>query len=391
MADIADVIKYEGDNQTFIWKHPREDFKTGSQLIVHESQEAAFFKDGQALDMFGPGKYTLETQNLPFVSKLFNRVTGDDSPFHCEIYFINKTEQMGIKWGTDSYVEYVEPTYQFPIKIGASGEMSLRAEDSKKLLLKLVGTEAGLTQQGIRQKFRAFLMTRVKTYLAQLIKAQTINIFEIDERLTDISSGLQERLAPDFSDYGLTLTRFFVSTIVKPEDDRSYQKFKELHFRQYADIADARLRQQVGMIDQQTQAQRMVIESQGLAEKRSIEGYTYGEERGFDVAEKVAENEGAGEFSNMGIGLGMVSGVGNTVGGVMGGIVQDAMNPRSNDADGMQVCGACGVKLPKNAKFCMECGAAVALQCKGCGADIPAAAKFCPECGKNLEENKNEG
>lgn len=62
---LASVIKYEGDNETLVWKHPIEDFNFGSQLIVHESQEAIFFRDGQALDLFGPGRYTLETQQLP--------------------------------------------------------------------------------------------------------------------------------------------------------------------------------------------------------------------------------------------------------------------------------------------------------------------------------------
>lgn len=62
MAQIADVIKYEGDNTTFIWKSPLEDFNSMTQLIVHESQEAIFFMNGQALDLFGPGRYTLETQ-----------------------------------------------------------------------------------------------------------------------------------------------------------------------------------------------------------------------------------------------------------------------------------------------------------------------------------------
>ena len=162
MTEIASIIKYEGDNQTFIWKHPQEDFFSGSQLIVHESQEAVFFMNGQALDSFGPGRYTLETQNMPVVSRFFNRVTGDVSPFHCELYFINKTEQMAVKWGTDSKMEYVEPTYGFPIQIGACGEMNLRLEDGRKLLMKVVGTENVLTQTQFVQKIRAFLMTKVK-------------------------------------------------------------------------------------------------------------------------------------------------------------------------------------------------------------------------------------
>ena len=69
MSKIADVIKYEGDNTTFIWKHPCEDFNSLTQLIVHESQEAIFMMNGQALDLFGPGRYTLETQNIPLISK----------------------------------------------------------------------------------------------------------------------------------------------------------------------------------------------------------------------------------------------------------------------------------------------------------------------------------
>ena len=171
---VAEIIKYEGDNSTFIWKHPSEDFNSLTQLIVHESQEAIFFMNGMALDLFGPGRYTLETQNIPMIGKALNRTTGDRTPFHCEVYFINKTEQMAVKWGTDSKVTYIEPSYGFPISIGASGEMSLRAEDSRKLLLKLVGTEDFLEQQKLVSFFRAFLMTRVKTYIAQYMKNNAV-------------------------------------------------------------------------------------------------------------------------------------------------------------------------------------------------------------------------
>lgn len=130
---IANILKYEGDNSTFIWKHPCEDFNSLTQLIVHESQEAVFMMNGQALDLFGAGRYTLEIQNIPLIGKALNRLTGDKSPFHCEVYFINKTEKMSIKWGTDSKVQFMEPTYGFPISIGANGQMTLRASDSRKL------------------------------------------------------------------------------------------------------------------------------------------------------------------------------------------------------------------------------------------------------------------
>ena len=382
MAKIADIIKYEGDNSTFIWKHPCEDFNSLTQLIVHESQEAIFFMNGQALDLFGAGRHTLETQNVPKLGKILNRTTGGETPFHCEVYFINKTVQMAIKWGTDSRVQFIEPTYGFPISIGASGEMTLRAADSKKLLLKLVGTESNLSQARLVQYFRAFLMTKVKSYLAQTIKSKKINIFEIDENLQDLSIELNGMLRPDFEDYGVALERFFITTIVKPEGEAQYEKFKSLHFRQYADIAEAKLRQQVGIIDEQTRAQKTIIESQAMATKRAQEGYTYQQERGFDVAEGFANNEGAGQFTNMGVGLGMMTGVGGIMAGVVGGAVNGAFNGETVSAE--LKCAKCGVVLPDNAKFCLECGEKVAqldtIVCPECEKTV-VKGKFCPECG----------
>lgn len=389
MAQIADIIKYEGDNSTFIWKHPCEDFNTTTQLIVHESQEAIFFMNGQALDLFGAGRYTLETQNIPLLRKFANIPTGGKTSFHCEVYFINKAEQMAIKWGTDSKVQYVEPTYKFPLSIGASGEMALSVKDSRKLLIKLVGTERVLERNQLVTFFRAFLMTKVKTYIAQEMKASAINIFEIDESLEKFSKGLQERLLGDFEEYGVTLNRFFVTTIVKPDGEPQYEKFKELHFRQYADIAEAKLRQQTDVIYAQTEAQKTVIESQALAQKRATEGYTYQQERGFDVAQAAASNEGVGEFTNMGIGLGMMTGIGGTIGGV----VNDAFTgtntqPHPTIQRQNVYCDNCGASLTPDAMFCDECGAPQSEPdiCSKCGFKFIKPGKFCPKCGTKREE-----
>ncbi|MCR4594279.1 MAG: SPFH domain-containing protein [Clostridiales bacterium] len=355
MNKIADVIKYEGDNSTFIWKHPCEDFNYLTQLIVHESQEAIFFMNGQALDLFGAGRYTLETQNVPMIGKYLNRAVGDKTPFHCEVYFINKTEQMAIKWGTDSKVQYMDPKYNFPLSIGASGEMSLRAEDSRKLLVKLVGTENYLSQGKLVSFFRAFLMTRVKTYIAQVMKNNAINIFEIDENLASFSENIKTLLVKDFQEYGVALEQFLVTNIVKPDGEPMYEKFKSLHFRQYADIAEAKIRQQTSVIDAETEAQKTVIASQAMATKRAQEGYTYQQERGFDVAEQVAQNEAVGQFTNMGVGLGTMAGVGGAVGGVVGGAVGNALNsateapaqPAANQAAPVDDTAAFKAKLDK--------------------------------------------
>ena len=385
MKYFAQIIKYEGDNETFIWKHPAEDFNSGTQLIVHENQEAVFYMNGQALDSFGPGRYTLETQNIPLISRFFNRITGGDSPFHCEVYFINKTEQMAIKWGTDTKMEYVEPTYGFPLQIGACGEMNIRIADGRKLLMKVVGTEAYFDQGNLIRSFRSFLLLKLKPYLVTYIRENKVNIFQIDEHLATLSAAMQERMQEDFTDYGISLERFFINTVMKPENDPSYQRFKNLHFRQYADIAEAKLEQQLGIIEEQTAAQRTIIEAQSLAQKRSIEGYTYQQERSFDVAEGFSNNEGVGNFSNMGIGMGMISAVGNAVGNQLGGVMNNAVTS-SVQASSTQ-CSVCGRQLPDGSKFCPECGAktlpADSMICPGCGKTVKLS-KFCPECGTPL-------
>ena len=384
---IAQVIKYEGDNSTFVWKHPVEDFNTNSQLIVHESQEAIFFMNGQPLDLFGSGRYTLETQNMPILNKIINLPTGGVSAFHCEVYFINKVYQMAIPWGTDSKIQYIEPTYGFPISIGAGGDMSLKVLDSKQLLLRLVGTERELNRETLVTYFRAFLMARVKTYIAQVIKSEKINIFEIDEKLLEFSDELKGKLDGDFREYGISLEKFFVTRIVKPDGNPQYENFKQLYYRQYADVADAKIRQQVSVIDQQTVAQKMVIESQGIAQKRNIEGYSYQQERGFDVAEKLASNEGAGNISSAGLGLGMMAGIGGAVGNTIGTTFSTAMDGM-NQMQTNRYCENCGTQLMDGAVFCEECGTPVQDfkdRCVKCGYEFQRQGKFCPKCGSKRE------
>lgn len=138
---IIDVIKYEGGNDTFVWKHGCEDFNNGSQLIVHETQEAVFFANGAIAATFGPGRYTLDSENYIFIKDLKKTlVTGGEYAFHCEVYFISKTVQMALKWGTDSKVRFLEPELGLPLDIGACGELNLAVSDGKKL----VGTSGGV-------------------------------------------------------------------------------------------------------------------------------------------------------------------------------------------------------------------------------------------------------
>ena len=234
---LVDIIKYEGDNSTFVWKHPCEDFNSLTQLVVHESQEAVFFMNGQALDLFGAGRYTLETQNIPKLGKILNRTTGDNTPFHCEVYFINKTVQMAMKWGTDSKVRYIDPESGVPLELGASGSMNMQVADSRKLLIKLVGTMSGIAWESekdgftksIQSSFRPVISTAVKTTLSSVIKSLGINILEVDEHLNEIALELHKKISPEFEEYGLSIPQFYLTTVVLPEDDPNFKRIRELY------------------------------------------------------------------------------------------------------------------------------------------------------------------
>ncbi len=402
---VLDVIKYEGGNDVLVWKHPAEDFNTSSTLIVHESQEAIFFKNGQIADCFGAGRYVLKTENIPLLRKLINLPTGGVSTFHCEVYFVNKVERMALKWGTDSKVQFIEPTYNFPMEIGASGDMAVKIIDAAPFLVRLVGMETMLTPEGLLTYFRGILMNRVKSYLARTIKEQQLNIFEIDSQLDVLSEAIHAKLREDFREYGLDLTVFVIRTVVRPEDDRGYCQLKEAMASRYTDVFQAQTDQQTAWIRKQTEAQSKVIMAQAEAQKRQLEGYTYQEERAFDVAERAVSNESAGNFTNMGIGLGMMAGIGGAVGGANRGMEGGAMSgfqaagpaaapvppqaqaPQMQAAQpqtqaGARICPHCSTSLPAAARFCFACGAQLPPVCKVCGKELPEGARFCLYCGQ---------
>ena len=123
---IAKIIQYEGDNSTFIWKHPTVDFNNMTQLIVRESQEAVFMMNGVILDTFTAGKYNLDTESLPILGKFVDKLVYGDDSFSAEVYFINQTVQMGLKWGTSPKIRFIEPNTGIPFEVGMSGHLDLR-------------------------------------------------------------------------------------------------------------------------------------------------------------------------------------------------------------------------------------------------------------------------
>ena len=222
---LASIIKYEGDADTLVWKHPIEDFNLGSQLIVHESQEAIFFRDGQALDTFPAGRYTLETQQLPLLEKLYKLPTDTEGTFHSEVYYFNLIHQMAIKWGTPEKINFLEPKTGAPISIGARGVLNFRIANARKLLLKLVGTGGKLTRQdliadgegNIRNYFRSLIQLTVSTNLANIITAEKMDILQLDQQKMRLSATMLSELQAGFEEYGLVITEFLILGIMLPQ------------------------------------------------------------------------------------------------------------------------------------------------------------------------------
>lgn len=436
---LASIIKYEGDNETLVWKHPIEDFNFGSQLIVHESQEAIFFRDGQALDLFGAGRYTLQTQQLPLLEKIYKLPTDTEGTFHSEVYFVNLATQMGVKWGTDSKVRLFDPASGLHIEIGASGEFNIRVTDSRKLLLKVVGTTGGLGQEQLlgigngKGFFRSMVMTQVKSYLAQTIKENAINILEIDEHLMALSGALRERINAALDEYGLTMPEFYVSRIVTPDDDPNFRRMKEQYAEQYLLVrqegirkAEAEAAADRKAVEAQTAARMKIIGAQGEAEALKIQkqaeaeayrmqaeaeaaemrmkGYTYQQETSRQVGMEAMKN-GLGGGANAAGALGDLAGLGVSLGamGSVIGMTKDALNPMTQDAAQMGAavgaavaggwdCPACGHKnITTN--FCPDCGGKkpepkTGWDCVQCGTKN-IQSKFCPNCGAKKPEGSN--
>lgn len=330
---LVDIIKYEGENTTFVWKHPSEDFNTLSQLIVHESQEALFFLNGEALDLFGPGKHTLHTQNIPILSKIINIPTDGESQFHCEVYFINKTEQMAINWGMGD-VNFLDPKHNdYAFKIGASGEMSLRISDSRKIVTKLVGTETSLDQDTIKKYFKTPITTHIKTLLPKILREKGYSIFEVETSLSEISDILKSRISEEMADYGIVLEKFWINTILKPENDPLYTTLN----RQRGERVSLVNQGEIDMQRADYQRKVEVIQHTGEVQKKKMDidtkkyeqdqlGYTYQQDRGFDVMEKIAENEGSGsDLRNAAMGIGMGFGVGGAFGDALTNISNNTM------------------------------------------------------------------
>lgn len=389
MANVIDVIKYEGDNRTFIWKHPCEDFNTGSQLIVHESQEAVFFRDGKALESFGAGRHTLETQNMPRLKDHFNAIAGGKSVFHAEVYFINLTTQLGVKWGTDSKIRMFDPISGLHLELGACGTFNIKVIDGRKLLLKVVGTTSGFTQDNVfgttssaTNYFRGMIVAKVKSNLARAIRENDINVLEVDEHTGELADILKNEINKVLDDYGMYVPEFFITNVLTPDDDPNYARLKEQHAERYLRVqqqrikeaeavaatkraeAEAQLKLAVAKGDAYAEAEAKKILAGAEAEEIRLKGFAeaevlrakggdYQSETARIVGKAAAENESSGAGGSIASGIvqtGVGLGVGVSVAKEVAATIKDTVSPSAT-----WDCPACGQKN-LSGNFCPNCG-----------------------------------
>ncbi|MBN7774336.1 SPFH domain-containing protein [Clostridium aminobutyricum] len=404
---IIDVVKYNGTPDVFAWKYPSEELGTWSQLVVNESQEAILFKDGMALDVFGSGRYTLDTPNIPILNNIVNLPFGGRSPFAAEVWYVNKAFSLDIKWGTATPIQIQDAKYGIFIPIRANGVFGLQIKDSKQFLLKLVGTLSSFNKADMVKFFRGLYITKVKDAVSQYIVNKQISMLEINAYIDELSNFMKERIEPTMSEYGIKLVNFYINDLSVPEDDSAVIKLKE-----------------------------------ALAKKAemNILGYNYQQERSFDTLEGAAKNPGAavsplmGAGIGLGIGAGLGEAVSNSFGTIAGVINTNAvkakecpnchtvmaaaqrfcgacgcdtekiegnqkevtfcnecgceLNPKikfcPNCGNKYNPCPSCGADLEEGATSCSKCGYDVGAQCPKCGAILPSKVKFCPECGESL-------
>jgi membrane protease subunit (stomatin/prohibitin family) len=328
------------------------DLVLGSALIVRESQAAVFCRDGRTLDVFGPGRYSLSTQNLPILGSIYNwALYKGNTPFKAEVYYVALQTQLGVKWGTTAPIAFEDQRLGV-IDLRAFGVMSYRVARPDLLLHRFVGTRATFNAKGIEDYLRDVVVTRLSNLLVETVQS----VIGVAQRYNELSLASRARLAEDFDRLGLVLEDFLVQGITPPPEITA--KLNKLAGRKIdveGDIYEKRA--ELHMVGQ---------EAQNLG---ALAAY-----RSANAIGDAAQNPGlAGAAMGMGVGIG--------AGAMIPGMMQHAIASVSGP-NAPRPCPKCG--KPTVGKFCGECGAPlvpVAAACPKCQQAVTPGAKFCNHCG----------
>lgn len=218
MPKLMEVIEFlDNSGNTMVKRMPNDgpaEIKWGAQLTVRESQEAVFFRDGKALDVFKPGRHVLETQNIPLIGKWVTSFGyGPDSPFRAEVYFVGKQLFPNLKWGTKEPILFKDTELKM-IRIRSFGSFSIQISDSLLFINKIVGTRGTYKNDDIEEYLRNIVISRLTNILGDELKT----VFDMPSSFDDLSLAARVKLQTEFDGLGLYLHDFYINSISVPED-----------------------------------------------------------------------------------------------------------------------------------------------------------------------------
>ncbi len=328
------------------------ELKLGAQLVVQESQWAIFFRDGKALDVFGPGRHTLTTANVPLLTKLINLPFGGTSPFRADVYYINRKVFTDLKWGTKEPILFRDTDFAM-VRLRAFGKFATKVAEPTLFMNTFVGSQGVTTSEGVESYMKDAIVARLNDVLGENLKS----ILDLARLYDELSEALKARVKADFSKYGLELVDFFIGAITPPEE-----------------------------------VQKAIDERSGMAAVGNMG--TYMQYKAARSMEEAAKNPSAGAAS-AGMGLGVGAGMGMMIPGMIGQAMNQSQQAQASTAAAATgiVCAACGQANPAGGKFCQACGKPLTQPgqtCPACRAQNPAGAKFCSSCGKPLQPPSSE-
>ncbi|MBF0274593.1 MAG: SPFH domain-containing protein [Nitrospinae bacterium] len=215
-GEFVDIIEWLDDSRdTMAWRFDRyqNEIKQGAKLTVRETQVAIFVNEGQVADVFTPGLYTIETKNIPLLTTLKGWPYGFNSPFKAEVYFLNTRTFTDLKWGTKNPIMLRDKEFG-PIRIRAFGSYTIKVDDPLILLKEIVGTDGHFTTNEISEQLKNLIITRFSDSIAE----SGIPVLDIASQYDELSLFIQEKIAPEFKEYGISVNKFLIENVSVPEE-----------------------------------------------------------------------------------------------------------------------------------------------------------------------------